>query len=368
MQLKSLLLQNYRNYARLELDLHPQLTLFVGKNGSGKTNVLESVRYLTAAQSFRVKRDLDLISWEEDYARMEGVFDNEGRDHRQFSFLERQILRNGNERVKKTFSIFDKKVRPVEFVGNVSSVIFSPQDMQLLTDSPGTRRRYIDSLLSQVDPSYYHNLVQYKKTVKQRNAVLDLIMKNQASSQQLEPWDEQLILHGSFIIEKRDDFFSFLSDVLGAYYAQMSGADDSLESVYEKNTEIDTFSQLLIEHYPKESHTGHTSVGPHRDDFVVHYNGKNIVDCGSRGEFRSTMLAFKKAEAEYIHLKTKNLPILLLDDVFSELDEQRRALLIDFASSMQTIITTTDLDAVGDVLLEDSLVYEVSDGICVLKT
>lgn len=368
MRISTVELQQFRNYQKQTLVLHPKLTLFVGKNGSGKTNILEAIRYVTSIQSFRVKRDLDLLLWDADYARIEGVFERDEKEHRQFCYLERQKLRNGKERVRKTFSLRGKKVKPVEYVGKASSVIFAPQEMQLLTDSPGSRRRYLDLLISQIDPMYYHHLVSYQKVMKQRNALLDLISKNLSSDQELSVWNDQLILHGSYIISQRENYFDFLNSVITDYYSEMSGGDDVVVSKYLPYVAVSDFASELETQYQKETRVGYTTVGPHRDDFEIRYNEKNIVDCGSRGEFRSALLSLKKAEAEFIRQKTGMLPILLLDDVFSELDSERRALLIDFASMMQTVITTTDLDVIDQDFLKDSHIYDVAVGKAVLRS
>lgn len=363
MILEKLSLSQFRNFPKTELAFSKNLTLFVGQNGSGKTNILEAVRLLSIPKSFRAPSDVDLIRWESAFGRVEGFFEESSRERNVLFFVENKTPDAKRARIQKTCKVDTEKVSSVELMGNVLTVLFSPQEMNLISDPPRERRRYIDSVLCQVSSKYCHDLLEYKKIVAQRNKLLSNIIKGQASEDLLLFWDHSLIEVGSRLVNMRLEMFEFYNASINTYYAEMSaGSDDTLELVYGPVATKETFEEMIEKKRREELRTGYTVVGPHRDDFYFKFNDLNILECGSRGETRSALLALKKCEVLFIQAQTQKRPILLLDDVFSELDMQRQEQLIRFVEDTQTIITTTDIDHVKHLLPEDNILYHIKDG------
>lgn len=341
MQIQKLQLENFRNYSSFELDFKKKILLIIGKNAKGKTNLIEALFTLSIGKSFRLKTLDEAIKWDEDYLRIVGTRTNQ---------TELEIFYSLKPRRQKVSKINNVKKNLNDFVGNFVTVLFTPEDIDLVSAAPSLRRRFIDILLSQISHSYLINLINYQKILKQRNKLLKSILEGKSQEDELEFWDMRLAEHGTEVIRERFNFFTETQDFLKKQYKIISGKDEHLTLKYlTKIHEVTPESYLnnLEQRHKRDIITGETSVGPHRDDFEFILNNKALINFGSRGEFRSSVLALKITEVYYIEKTKGEKPLLLLDDVFSELDSDRQKHLIEAIKHQQTIITTTD-----DTILE----------------
>ncbi len=343
MLLRSITLQNFRSYAKKTFDFLGSTTLIVGENAVGKTNILEAIMLLATGKSFRASVEREVIRWQTEIARVTGLIED--------TKLELMITAgvvSGQKAPLKKYLVNGVSRRMLDFVGHCRAVLFWPEDLEIVTDSPSIRRRYLDTVLTQVDREYHRNLLSYEKGLRQRNKLLDLIHEGTAVRSQLIFWDQLLIRAGGVITDTRNSYIDFVNNT--------TLANHHFALQYEKSV----ISETRLEQYKDEEVAAKaTLVGPHRDDFTVqskahgkeHANGyRNLASYGSRGEQRLAVLWLKLAELDYIEKSTGNRPILLLDDIFSELDESHRALVGELVKKQQTIITSADKEAVpGDV-------------------
>jgi len=314
--IKNLHLQNFRSYARRKFEFSEKTTLIVGPNASGKTNILEAIYGLATGKSFRAEKEIEVIKEGSPFARCV----SEGQ-----AGLE--IIWDARERFSKLYRINGVGKRQVDFVGNLRCVLFAPQDIEIVADSPSTRRRYLDSVLNLVYREYRVASHIYEKALRQRNRLLWRIREEGlgARGQQLEYWDELLITNGKIVHEKRREYLEFL----GFPY------DHSIVS-----------AERLERYAAQEIASATTLVGPQRDDFSIIIKGKNIKTFGSRGEQRLAIFDIKLGELAYVEKVTGEKPVLLLDDIFSELDHENRHKVLEIIPKQQTIMTTTDLHLV----------------------
>lgn len=314
--LKSLSLQNFRNYAKREFKFSDATTLIVGPNASGKTNILEAIYALATGKSFRADKETDVIKSEEQVARaatdgLEIIWDDRGR-------------------FQKLYRVSGVGKRMVDFVGNLRVVLFSPTDIEIVANSPSTRRRYLDVVLSLVHKDYRLTAHIYERAIRQRNRLLWRIREKGVGREQLTYWDGLLTVNGAVIHQYRRDFLKFLSQgglVLDYNHSIVS-------------------PERLGKYAAQEVAAATTLVGPQRDDFVVLQKGRRLRSFGSRGEQRLAIFAIKLGELRYVEKVTGEKPLLLLDDIFSELDHTNRHQLLKLIPQQQTIITTTDLHLV----------------------
>jgi DNA replication and repair protein RecF len=359
MKLKNISLENFRNYSKYSLEFpeDKNLTILVGDNGLGKTNLLESIYLLSLGKSFRSKNNEDIVEWEKDYFRCTAELSVE-EDTKLEVFYSRLPIK------QKSFKKNDVKLSNAEFLGTLITVLFHPEDLNMLYLSPSLRRRYLDIVLCQTDKKYLNSLSQYKKVLKQRSALLHTIRKKQFEGistdkllKDLDVWDNELSQFGSAVIEKRIKFISFIKENLKSCYQQISGDLAEIEIKYKSkilkgSTEqsvLELFQETLVEKRKQDIFRAETTVGPHRDDLVFFINNKEISQSASRGEFRTILLAIKLAEIKFIEEVTGYRPILLLDDVFSELDPDRQKRLLDAIDNCQAIITATDIYGLGEL-------------------
>lgn len=329
--ISSISLKNFRSYPKLLMEFDKRTTIIVGDNGAGKTNVLEAVYLLATGKSFRAGKDEEMILYGEEVGRVSGLNDDK---------LE-VVLTTGNvggQRVaKKRYLINDLAKRKMDFVGLIKVVLFRPEDIELVLGSPSTRRNYLDSVLEQVDREYRRSILSYQKGLRQRNKLLEKIRDRQATRQQLNFWDRLLIANGDVIRSKRANFLEKVNEIF-------AGKDLDLKAVYEPSV----ISEKRIEQYAgNEVAAATTLVGPHRDEFrfVRQREGKAKKDLevfGSRGEQRMGVFNLKLAELEFMKSFGEEEIILLLDDVFSELDHDNRAQVMKLMDGNQTIMTTAD--------------------------
>lgn len=349
--LKHLSLTNYRNHAKFALEL-ADITVLVGKNGAGKTNVLESIGLLSSCRSFRGDNRLELIKFNTDYARVVG------------DDLEVFIQRTP----RLAFQVKERgiKRKVSDFVGLLPSVIFSPESLEIVAGEPKERRRFMDIVISQKDHAYLRALQDYKKVLTQRNNLLKLIGdrrahstgSGQAGEDQLDFWDGELVVAAKIITSRRKRAIEVFSSEITDFYRTISGHKQStIEIIYHAKAEGDFLAKLLAKR-GIDIAVGLTTSGPHRDDLQFKLNTLEAEKYASRGELRSIILALKMAELKYLESEQK--PILLLDDIFSEFDADHRAHLYKLIKNYQTVLTTTDKNHLSSELLTKASVIEIT--------
>jgi len=340
--INSLSLQNFRNYSKQEFEFASGTTLLVGPNASGKTNLLEAIYLLATGKSFRAGVEKEMISYGKEIARVQGkIKGEEGIQALEIVLTPGQL---GGERVaKKKYSINKVGKRMMDFVGHLRCVLFGPEDLEIIVDSPSTRRNYLDGVLEQVDREYRRASLSYHKGLRQRNRLLEQIREEGKPRSILFFWDKLLIENGGIITQKREEFINFIN--------QQPDYFGDLNIVYDSSA---ISPQRLEKYAGEEVAAGMTLVGPHRDDFDIRVKGqesggvkeRSLHTFGSRGEQRTAVFSLKLGELEYVAERTEERPVLLLDDIFSELDHERRKRLLEIIPKQQTIITTTDIHLV----------------------
>jgi DNA replication and repair protein RecF len=354
MKLLKLQLQNFRNYKDFELKFNNEkpIALITGENGKGKTNLLESIYLLSVGKTFRGADQDDLLKWGMDFFIIKGESETkDGSTNFELSYT-------NYPRKHKSFKINDVKKKHAEYIGNFLTVLFHPKDLNMLYLEPSLRRKYLNLLLSQTDKYYLEALSNYTRLLKQRNALLDEVADGKKSADELEPWDEKIAESGTALLEKRHELIEFFNKNIQQIYRKISGGKENLQIKYKntvgetpgtESTALQAYIKKLKLKRDRDIRYGSTSVGPHRDDIKFILNDKDIEDFASRGEFRTILISLKIAEISYIEKKTKEPPLLLLDDVFSELDESRQKQLLEAIKKYQTIITTTELTGLDAV-------------------
>lgn len=369
MKLTNLKLENFRNYAKFNYDFpkEKELIVIVGPNGTGKTNFLEAIYLLSLGKSFRSLVHDDLVGWDSEYLRCsaDATIDDES--------CKLEVFYSSAPTRRKNFKKNGVNLKNSEYLGNLLTVLFHPEDLNMLYLNPSLRRRYMDIVLSQTDKNYLLSLSKYKKALKQRNALLGQLREayfnnakdssQEALKNDLAAWDEEIVEYGTPIISKRLEFTNFLNQHIEDVYSSISGEKERISIEYQSKivTALDLakfpqekslttlYEEALFSRKKHDTFKAETSIGPHREDLVFFINGKNICSSASRGEFRTLLLALKLAEIEYIKEKTGKNPILLLDDVFSELDRKRQVHLLKSIQDCQTIITTCDTSSLDDL-------------------
>lgn len=355
MIIKSLKLQNFRNYETLQLEFDDGTNIFYGDNAQGKTNILEAIFMTATTKSHKGSKDQDIIQ-----------FGHEEAHIRTYLFKEeitRQIDMHLRKGKTKGIAIDSRRIKKAsELMGLLNVVFFSPEDMSIIKDGPAERRRFIDLELCQLDSFYLYNLNHYNKIISQRNKLLKDIYINPGLKETLSIWDSQLVSFGSKLIERRNIFISQLSEIINEVHVKLSGGKEELKIIYEKNVEIDDFEEKLKESREKDIILKQTTVGPHRDDIIFLVNGVDIRKFGSQGQQRTAALSLKLSEIELVKKSIKDTPVLLLDDVLSELDSNRQNYLLNSIGNIQTIITCTGLDEFVKNRFEINKVFKVSNG------
>lgn len=392
MHLTRLTLTNFRNYAHLELELSPGLTLIQGNNACGKTNLLEAIFYLATAHSPHAGVERELMRWgasEEPipFAHVEAeiIKRNDVRTTLEIVLVqgggENAEAKKPNGRVSKRIKVNGVAKRALDLLGQLNVVLFLPEDLDLVFGSPGDRRRYLDTTLSQIDSRYGRALSKYNQVVEQRNSLLRESRERSLDPTELAVWDETLVAEGSYLIERRARTIDRYDQFVATIHPRLTDQHERLQLLYQPNvalegaeptaTEITAlFKNQLAKMRPRELGAALTLVGPHRDDlrFVVHRDGsdENAMDAityASRGQGRTIALSLKLAEVELMRAETGEDPVLLLDDVMSELDVERRAALSQTVmDSPQAIITATDLADFSEELLSRARVLSVCEG------
>lgn len=333
MYLSSLSLHHFRNYTKKTFSFDNGFTVITGENARGKTNILEAISLVANGESFRARRIEEMVQWEHEVGRAQGVIgDAKGNENKLEVMVTTGIVQG--ERVQKRKFLLDgvSKQRK-DFIGNLLAVTFRPEDLDLMTDGPSLRRTFLNTVLSQASWEYRHALELYEKALRRRNALLDSLRDGQTTRASFPFWDQFLIEHGSVLTNMRRSFVETMNTA-SDFPMQFTVLYDS-SVISEKR-----LHQYAIE----EVAAGHTLVGPHKDDFSVSLMDKDIGTYGSRGEQRMAVLWLKIQEMEYLEKQKKIRPILLLDDILSELDEKHQHIALDLAEKQQTVLTTADLD------------------------
>ncbi len=326
-------LSNFRNFQDKVLAFSPKTTVLVGPNASGKTNVLEAIFLLATGKSFRARVEEEMIDYEEEISRIRGIIQPKTNLEIVLTRGEIGIGTARSEKVaRKRLLINGVGKRLIDFAGNFKLVLFGPWDLHLITESPSIRRKFLDTVLSQVDREYRRASLSYDKGVRQRNRLLYRIREEGLSHPQLLFWNRLLIKNGDYISKKREEFISFVNQT-GPLNEQVFKLD------YDKSA----ISEVRLEQYKNEEIAAATTlVGPHRDDFCFRLKKRNLARYGSRGEQRMGVLWLKLAELAFVEKIAEQKPTLLLDDIFSELDHEHREVVMEAAGNQQTIITTAD--------------------------
>ena len=337
MIIESMELQHYRNYPALQISFDPGTNIFYGDNAQGKTNALEAVYVCCTTKSHRVSRDKDLIRFGQEEAHIKLQVKKDNVSYRIDMHLKKNkpkgIAVNGI-RIRKASELF----------GIANVVFFSPEDLNIIKNGPSERRRFLDLELCQVNKLYVHNLVNYNKILMQRNKCLkDLSFRPEYEST-LEIWDEQLIRYGLPLMEYRKQFIDQLNRLIEVVHGKLTGKKEHLVLSYEPNVQPEEFSAVLVKNRESDKKQKTTLSGPHRDDMSFFINQIDIRKFGSQGQQRSAALSLKLSEIELVRELIHDYPILLLDDVLSELDRGRQNHLLNSINHIQTMITCTGLD------------------------
>ena len=370
MKINKIYAVNFRNYSSCNLDFSSMINVFYGQNAQGKTNILEAIFYSAFGMSHRTFTEDDLlkISCREmavgvEYESFSGDHDIKIKKYQQLGRSKKEIFLDGT------------KVRPKEHYGSLNVVMFSPEDLQLVKGEPSLRRRFFDMQIAQTDPIYYDLLVKYNRVLQQRNKLLKEIRDNGGNQQQLEPWNKEFIVLATAIAKKRQLALEKLQAIAGEIYASITGNKETLTIKYElkaNNGELlypeSDFSawEMFYTNKLKERERidilrGNTGIGPHRDDIVLLLNDMSLKSFGSQGQQRSGALALKLSQLEYVRREIGEFPVLLLDDVMSELDNSRRAQLLLFIDGrVQTFITVNDRELIPE--LAGNAYFEIMQG------
>ncbi|KUO61882.1 MAG: DNA replication protein RecF [Gracilibacter sp. BRH_c7a] len=359
MYIKDLHLKNFRNYKVQHIQFQQGINLLIGSNGQGKTNIIEAINYLLTGKSYRIKQEDELILWEENSFYLNGIFNVVDRDINLESYYEPR------KKVMKINQLSCKKLS--DYVGTINAVFFSPDDLNIIKKGPQERRRFLDHLISQLRPAHIPLLNSYLRIIKQKNILLKSEKNYNLLKSQIQVWNEQLIELGLKIIKNRWDFTDRLNEYCSPIFNQIFSPEYNMDLIYlttGKSLEeaLENFPDYIFKKMAQEIERKAVLVGPHRDDVQIIFNNKEAKLFASQGQQRALVLCLKLAEMEIILNEKGEYPILLLDDVLSELDSYRRQYLMNYirSSQKQTIITMTDLEE--ELITCDTPIFEVNKG------
>ena len=372
MIIKSLELSNFRNYMFLSMEFNSGTNILYGDNAQGKTNILEAIFVSATTKSHKSSKDKDIINFKEEEAHIRTYLEKDGVETRVDMHLRKSKSKGiavDGTRLKKA----------TELLGILNIIFFSPEDLSIIKNGPSERRRFMDMELCQLDHVYLYNLNQYNKIVNQRNKLLKDLYANPALRETLNIWDMQLVSFGSKIMERRIQFVDQLNEIICDIHKNLSGGKEQLKIVYEPEVTIAEYENKLLRNQERDIKLKMTTVGPHRDDFsfmVTKLDEEgNFLDepidirkFGSQGQQRTAALSLKLSEIELVKRITKDTPVLLLDDVLSELDSNRQNYLLNSIGDIQTIITCTGLDEFINNRFKINRVYKVTNGSVELKS
>lgn len=356
MKIASLNIKNFRNYENLKVDFDDKVNVFIGKNAQGKTNLLESIFYCCIGKSFKSCKDKELIKWNEESSHIKLNCQKKYRD------IDIEI--NLNKTQKKSIKINSLPIKKIaDLIGEINIVFFSPQELKLVRESPDERRKFMDIDISQNNKRYFYQLSRYEKILANRNKLLKFSQTIETVKETIDIWDRALIVAAKFIAFERQKFIEQISPYSQKAHSYISGGKENLSLLYKCgcNVALDenfekNMDKLLKKNLEKDYKLGYTSIGIHRDDIDIFLNDTEVKNFGSQGQQRTVALALKLAELENMYNINGEYPILLLDDVFSELDIDRQNRLLKFVGRTQTFITCTDERKI------DGKLYYIEDG------
>lgn len=366
MYIQRLQLTNYRNYKTLDLAFDEGVNIFIGQNAQGKTNIMESIYVLALAKSHRTSNDKELIQWGEEYGKIGGTIEK----------------KNGRLPLELILSTRGKKARVnhleqaklSSYIGQLNVIMFAPEDLDLVKGSPQHRRRFLDMEIGQISPSYLHDLVIFQKLLKERNALLKESRKtNRLDEAMFDVYTEQYVEVAVKVIKKRFEFIELLTQWAQPIHDSISKGKEQLKLEYITVKDFqkewshakmkEQMNEQLFDLRRREVDRGITMIGPHRDDIRFYVNDYDVQTYGSQGQQRTTALSVKLAEIELVKQEVGEPPILLLDDVLSELDADRQShLLHAMESEVQTFVTTTSIAGIDHTTVKEATVFEVEDG------
>ena len=355
MIIKSLELADFRNYEELNISFDKGTNILYGDNAQGKTNILEAIYVSATTKSHKGSKDKEIINFDKEEAHIRTYLEKDGIESR----VDMHLRKNKS----KGIAIDGQKIKKAaDLLGLLNVVFFSPEDLSIIKNGPGERRRFADMELCQLDNFYLYNLNNYNKIINQRNKLLKDMYFNPGLRETLNIWDSQLISYGSKIIERRELFATQLCEIIEDIHSKLSGGKEKLVIKYEPDVRIEDFEKQMRANQEKDIHSKVTSTGPHRDDFSFIVNGIDIRKYGSQGQQRTAALSLKLSEIELVKKVTKDTPVLLLDDVLSELDSNRQNYLLNSIGDIQTIITCTGLDEFINNRFEINRIFKVTNG------
>ncbi len=371
MKLTNLQLQNFRNYESVQLEFTDGVHVFIGENAQGKTNLMESIYALAMTKSHRTTNDKELIGWNKEFATIKGTVEKTATK----TNLELQFSKKG--KIAKVNYLEQKRLS--SYLGNLNVILFAPENLTLVKGSPQNRRKFVDMELGQMSSLYLYDLVEYNRVLKQRNTYLkQLAIKKKQPDEYLEVLSEMLSELASKIVFHRLDFMKQLEALAIPIHDQLSLGREKFSVSYQATIPLEDgltpsqMKEIYINQFKKnqtrEADQATTLIGPHRDDLIFYLNEVPVQTYGSQGQQRSTVLSLKLAEIELMKLSTGEYPLLLLDDVLSELDDDRQTHLIKaIENKVQTFITTTSLDGIKQQFINEPVVIPIEKG-TILKT
>lgn len=371
MILTELEITQYRNFEHAHVQFDQPIVLFVGQNAQGKTNILEAIYVLAMAKSHRTSKDKELIQWEQEYASLSC------RTERRHGAISLDIRLTPKGKKAKINSLEQRKLS--DYIGAMNVVMFAPEDLGIVKGSPNIRRRFLDMEIGQVSKSYLHAILQYQKIVQQRNQAMKELQMGKPYRDMLDVYNMQMANIAAEVLAKRYGFMEKLEQWGQEIHAQITQGKERLQLAYHNSLPvtqdmsrqevIDAIYQHLTSIQDREIARGTSLVGPHRDDIEFFINGTNVHQYGSQGQQRTTALSLKLAEIELIHQEVGEYPLLLLDDVLSELDANRQShLLQNIKDRVQTFVTTTGVEGLYHQTLQQAALYRVNQGTVARET
>lgn len=362
MYLKKIELNHYRNYKKQSVHFSDKINIFLGENAQGKTNLMESIHVLSLTKSHRQIKDKELIEWGQDFAKIKGFIQKKERDI-ELSLI---IHKSG----KKAIIGHSEQPKLSQYIGQLNVVLFAPEDLYLIKGAPSIRRRFLDMEIGQINAIYLFHLTQYQKILKQRN---NYLKSSKIDVVYLDILTEQLITHGAILLNFRIQFLKEIEKLATKVTHILSQNKDALTIKYDTQIDysdsdnvdslVDKYTTLFMTNKQREIDQKMTLFGPHRDDILFFINDKNVQIYGSQGQQRTVVLSLKLAEIDVVAQEIGEYPVLLLDDVLSELDDNRQTFLLKaIENKVQTFITTTNIEGIQKNMIEPPLIFKISKG------
>ncbi|SEA85560.1 DNA replication and repair protein RecF [Pseudobutyrivibrio sp. ACV-2] len=355
MIIKSIELENFRNYDSLSINFDEHTTILFGNNAQGKTNILESAYMSGTTKSHKGSRDKEIIKFDKNESHIKTIISKNDRDYQIDIHLRKNKSKGiaiNRVPIKKASDLF----------GLINIIFFSPEDLNIIKNGPAERRKFMDAELCQIDKIYLSDLTNYNKALNQRNALLKEMVYKPDLKETLSLWDEQLISYGKKIITRRQQFINDINIIVKEIHNKITSGKENIDVTYDPNIDDIFFLDELVKNKEKDMRFCQTSVGPHRDDIKITVDGIDIRKYGSQGQQRTCALSLKLSEIKLVEDTINDKPILLLDDVLSELDKNRQSDLLDNLLDTQTIITCTGIDEFVKNRFKLNTVYKVTNG------